>query len=61
MPPSGRCRCNPVVFARNFLADLLAWPWMQTLATFRQRFREERLGLTAGSLTFTTLISWCLC
>lgn len=48
---------NPVVFARNFLADLLAWPWMQTLATFRQRFREERLGLTAGSLTFTTLIS----
>ena len=30
---------------------------LQTLHTFRQRFREERLGLTAGSLTFTTLIS----
>jgi len=48
---------NPIAFASNFLTDLLAWPWLQTLQTFRQRFREERLGLTAGSLTFTTLIS----
>lgn len=48
---------NPIAFAHNFIADLVAWPWLQTLHTFRQRFREERLGLTAGSLTFTTLIS----
>jgi len=48
---------NPIAFARNFITDLLAWPWLETLHTFRQRFREERLGLTAGSLTFTTLIS----
>jgi membrane protein len=48
---------NPIAFAGNFVADLLAWPWLQTLHTFRQRFREEKLGLTAGSLTFTTLIS----
>jgi membrane protein len=48
---------NPLTFVRNFLADLMAWPWLQTLQTFRQRFREEKLGLTAGSLTFTTLIS----
>jgi membrane protein len=48
---------NPITFASNFIADLLAWPWLQTLHTFRQRFREEKLGLTAGSLTFTTLIS----
>lgn len=48
---------NPIAFASNFITDLLAWPWLQTLHTFRQRFREERLGLTAGSLTFTTLIS----
>jgi len=48
---------NPITFAGNFIADLLAWPWLQTLHTFRQRFREEKLGLTAGSLTFTTLIS----
>lgn len=48
---------NPITFASNFIAELLAWPWLQTLHTFRQRFREEKLGLTAGSLTFTTLIS----
>ncbi|MEO6277809.1 YihY family inner membrane protein [Roseateles sp.] len=48
---------NPIAFAGNFVTDLLAWPWLQTLHTFRQRFREEKLGLTAGSLTFTTLIS----
>lgn len=33
------------------------WPWMDTLKTLRQRFREDRLGLTASSLTFTTIIS----
>jgi len=48
---------NPIAFASDFIAELLAWPWLQTLQTFRQRFREEKLGLTAGSLTFTTLIS----
>jgi membrane protein len=42
---------------RGWRARLAAWPWMQTLATLRVRFREDRLGLTAGSLTFTTLIS----
>lgn len=48
---------NPLAVLRQAFAELLAWPWLQTLATFRQRFREEKLGLTAGSLTFTTLIS----
>lgn len=48
---------NPVAFFNDFFTELLAWPWLQTLHTFRQRFREEKLGLTAGSLTFTTLIS----
>jgi membrane protein len=48
---------NPIAFANEVIAELIAWPWLQTLQTFRQRFREERLGLTAGSLTFTTLIS----
>jgi membrane protein len=33
------------------------WPWLDTLRTLRQRFREDRLGITAGSLTFTTMIS----
>lgn len=48
---------NPIALASQFITELLAWPWLQTLHTFRQRFREEKLGLTAGSLTFTTLIS----
>jgi membrane protein len=41
----------------EFLDTLQHWPWLDTLRTLRQRFREDRLGLTAGSLTFTTLIS----
>jgi membrane protein len=36
---------------------LRSWPWIDTLRTLRQRFREDRLGLTASSLTFTTLIA----
>ena len=47
--------------ARRFSADLLQtlqhWPWLDTARTLRQRFREDRLGLTASSLTFTTLIA----
>jgi membrane protein len=36
---------------------LQTWPWLDTLRTLHARFREDRLGLTASSLTFTTLIS----
>ena len=39
------------------LQTLQTWPWLDTLKTLRQRFREDRLGITASSLTFTTLIS----
>ncbi len=39
------------------LAALQAWPWLDTLRTLALRFREDRLGITASSLTFTTLIS----
>jgi membrane protein len=40
------------------LAETLQrWPWMDTARTLRERFREDRLGLTASSLTFTTLIA----
>ena len=40
------------------LASVLScWPWFETLRTLRQRLREDHLALTAGSLTFTTLIS----
>ncbi|MDP9043990.1 MAG: YihY family inner membrane protein [Pseudomonadota bacterium] len=41
----------------GLVQTLQAWPWLETLRTLRIRFREDRLGLTAGSLTFTTLIS----
>lgn len=33
------------------------WPWADTWATLKQRFKEDRLGVTAGSLTFTTTIA----
>jgi membrane protein len=39
------------------IATMKQWPWLDTLRTLRQRFREDRLGVTAGSLTFTTTIS----
>lgn len=39
------------------LETLRTWPWFDTLRTLRLRFRDDRLGLTAGSLTFTTLIA----
>ena len=39
------------------LQTLRTWPWYDTLRTLRQRFREDHLGMTAGSLTFTTLIA----
>lgn len=46
---------------RDYLATLWVtleeWPWRDTFRTLYVRFREDRLGLTAGSLTFTTLIS----
>ena len=39
------------------MQTLQDWPWLETLRTLRQRFREDRLGLTASSLTFTTMIA----
>jgi len=42
---------------RQLLADLSRFPWKSTAATLRERFREDRLGLTASSLTFTTTMA----
>ena len=46
---------------RNRLTELSTtlqtWPWLDTARTLRERFREDQLGLTASSLTFTTLIA----
>lgn len=37
--------------------QLRRFPWSGTALTLRERFREDRLSLTAGSLTFTTSIA----
>ncbi len=41
----------------NLLQTLSRWPWFETARTLRHRFREDRLGISASSLTFTTLIA----
>ncbi len=33
------------------------FPWRNTAHTLRERFREDRLGVTASSLTFTTVLA----
>ena len=43
--------------ARALVQELSRFPWRNTAATLRERFREDQLGLTAGSLTFTTTIA----
>jgi membrane protein len=42
---------------RQLLADLSHFPWRVTALTLRERFREDRLGMSASSLTFTTTIA----
>lgn len=44
-------------WARDFWHQLRVFPWRNTAITLRERFLEDRLGVTAGSLTFVTLIS----
>jgi membrane protein len=47
----------PETFLRALWRSTLQFPWQNTALTLRERFREDRLGITASSLTFTTLIS----
>jgi membrane protein len=42
---------------RAWIADVAKVPWLDAFITLRERFREDRLGLTASSLTFTTMIA----
>lgn len=42
---------------RRLPAEVLAFPWRSTAATLWERFRADRLGLTASSLTFTTVLA----
>ena len=47
----------PTTVVARPLERLHAWPWYGTAVTLIERFREDRLALTAGSLTFTSVIS----
>ena len=42
---------------RIWLADVASVRWLDAAHTLRERFREDRLGLTASRLTFTTTIA----
>jgi len=42
---------------RTLWHNLSHFPWRTTALTLRERFREDRLGVTAGSLTFMTLMA----
>ncbi|MDO9360638.1 MAG: YihY family inner membrane protein [Polaromonas sp.] len=42
---------------QRLLTDLSTFPWRDTAITLRQRFRDDHMGLTASSLTFTTSIA----
>lgn len=44
-------------FLQAVRADCSRFPWRDTAVTLRARFREDRIGLTASSLTFTTTIA----
>jgi membrane protein len=45
------------VWIDDFMRDALTFPWKNTAFTLRERFKADQLGLTASSLTFTTIIS----
>lgn len=44
-------------YLQVFLLSLSRFPWRDTALTLRDRFREDHMGLTASSLTFTTSIA----
>src|SRR3954469_1483502 len=42
---------------QQLIADFKRFPWLSTGRTLVERFREDRLGLQASSLTFTTTMA----
>jgi membrane protein len=42
---------------RQLVADFQRFPWASTAMTLLERFREDRLGVQASSLTFTTTMA----
>jgi membrane protein len=45
------------LYFSRLIQTLSVFPWRTTAAVLRERFREDQLGLTASSLTFTTMIA----
>ena len=55
-PPSAA----PLTWLQRLKVLFKSWsqfPWQNTAHTLRERFREDHLGLTASSLTFTTTMA----
>ena len=48
---------SPAQRIETLMNDLSNFPWRTTAQTLRERFREDHLGLTASSLTFTTILA----
>ena len=48
---------KPIESIQATLKEFLHFPWRQMLRTLWHRFREVRLGMTASSLTFTTVLA----
>src|SRR3569832_805683 len=42
---------------KQLARDLKVFPWLSTGRTLLERFREDRLGTQASSLTFTTTMA----
>jgi membrane protein len=53
----GMIRFMIVPQLQEFFVRIARFPWRNTARTLRQRFRDDRLGQAAGSLTFTTTIA----
>ena len=48
---------RPLETLQTWFDDVRSLRWRDAAHTLRERFREDRLGLTASSLTFTTTIA----
>ncbi|MDQ2927173.1 MAG: YihY family inner membrane protein [Caldimonas sp.] len=57
MTPAPAALKPPTVPFGPVFKRLQSWPWLGTFLTLVRRFREDRLALTASSLTFTSVIS----
>ena len=48
---------KPIDALRSFFDEFVHFPWRQMLRLLWSRFEEVRLGMTASSLTFTTVLA----